>query len=375
MRIPQIDALRGFALFGIFIVNIFVFHAPYPHYSAFYGTFEGNEKAVVDIMNLLFVGKSMFIYAFLFGYGFWMQYERWGPKPNFRGYWSRRMLWLSVIGVFHVLLLSFGDILLPYALLGLSLPLFARFGNRTLLFCFLFIHLIPVYEFVLRGWLGYQGFFMQPVATLEDYIAINSQGSFIDIFLLRLKDYFSFSNEKLIMYIPKELSLFLLGIIAARSGWATKVRPKPWVAFCVLAIFSAAMMHFFRPQVIALFDYKSSLFQRGLLGLTIHLIEFMHGVLYIIGFFMLWQYTKAPQVLKYLAPAGRMSLTNYIAQSLISVLLFSGLGYYGQWPPMKLAFCATVVYIFQLLLSTWWLQRKQQGPLEYVWRKLAKANR
>ena len=64
-RILEIDALRGLALFGILVVNIFVFHAPYAHYGAFYFQFEGLDKQIVENMIFFFGGKFMFIYAFL----------------------------------------------------------------------------------------------------------------------------------------------------------------------------------------------------------------------------------------------------------------------------------------------------------------------
>jgi len=210
MRLHQIDALRGFALLGILIVNIFVFHAPYPYYGPFYYQFEGTNITALETMIFLCVGKFMFIYAFLFGYSFWMQYEKHNDFQFFRKYWNQRMFILILFGISHVLLLSFGDILLPYALLGLSLPFFAKLKNRTLLFYFLIINLIPVYEFVLRGFFDFPSVFMQPSISLEAYIEINSSGNLWEIFKLRMQDYFSFKNEKLIMYIPKELSLFLI---------------------------------------------------------------------------------------------------------------------------------------------------------------------
>jgi len=75
-RIEQIDALGGLALLGILVVNIFVFHAPYSLYTAFYSDFEGGNVSLLGIMIFISAGKFMFIYAFLMGYRFWMQYNR-----------------------------------------------------------------------------------------------------------------------------------------------------------------------------------------------------------------------------------------------------------------------------------------------------------
>ena len=371
MRIYQIDALRGFALFGILVVNIFVFHAPYPHYGAFYFEFQGFERTVVQNVIFFFAGKFMFIYAFLFGYGFWMQYQN--QKENFSKYWNKRMLLLSCFGVLHVLLLSYGDILLPYAILGLSLPFFARLKNTTIVIWLIVISLIPVYEFVLRGFVTFPSIFMSPTETLENYIAINGQGSFLDIFKLRMKDYFSFKNEKLIMYIPKEMTLFLVGMLAGRIHLATKVKVSSATIVCIVSIILVGLMHFFRPNVIAFFDFQNSVFQRIILGLIIHTAEFLHGLIYIIGFFLLWQISFVEKILYILTYAGRLSLTNYITQSLVCVIIFSGLGYYGQLTPSSLVKLAIAIYSVQLLFSYFWLKNFKYGPLEAVWRKFSKA--
>ena len=372
MRIYQIDALRGFALFGILIVNIFVFHAPYPYYGEFYFQFDEINIKVLQHMIFFFGGKFMFLYAFLFGYSFWIQYEKIDNKNDFKSYWNRRMLLLAGFGVLHVLLLSFGDILLPYAILGLSLPLFAKLSNPKIIFWFLLIYLIPVYEFVLRGFLDFSPIFMQPTTTLEAYIETNGQGNFLDIFMLRMKDYFSFRNEKLIMYIPKEISLFLLGMIAARAKLANNIDNKKGIIFCLFTLCIVGAMYFYRPNIIEFFNHEESIFQRTLLGLTIHFSEFIHGLLYIVGFFLIWKIRLIQKLLFALTYPGKMSLTNYIMQSLICAIIFSGFGYYGKLTPIELIICTVVIYIGQLLFSFLWLQRNKYGPLEYVWRRWSK---
>ena len=176
-RIVSIDALRGFALFGILVVNIFVFHAPYAHYGPFYMQFPEEEMMILQLMIALFAGKFMFLFAFLFGYGCWLQYQKYENYFAFRSFWTRRMLILAGFGLLHVLLFSFGDILLPYALLGLLLPLCIRWKNWQIALLAVLVYAIPVYEFVARQQLGYEPIFMQSDYSLEDYIHIYTQGS------------------------------------------------------------------------------------------------------------------------------------------------------------------------------------------------------
>jgi uncharacterized protein len=369
MRLHQIDALRGFALFGILIVNIFVFHAPYSHYTAFYGKFEGLEGLVIENMVLFFGGKFMFIYAFLFGYSFWLQYQKIKDKNHFSAYWNKRMLILAIFGLLHILLLSYGDILLPYALLGLSLPFFVRLKDRWVILCFLLVYLIPVYEFVLRGFVEFSSIFIQPVLPLEEYITTYSSGDIWEIFKLRLKDYFSFKNEKLIMYIPKELALFLVGMLAGKYQLAQRISWRLAMPFIIIAVGIIGAMIFFRSQIIGFFDYENSIVQRSLLGLTIQFSEFMHGGLYIVGFLFLWKNNTAQRLLQILQYPGRLSLTNYLVQSLICSILFNYMGYYGQLLPSQLIIIAFVIFIIQVIFSYWWLQKHAQGPIEKLWRK------
>ncbi|MCH2081610.1 MAG: DUF418 domain-containing protein [Saprospiraceae bacterium] len=368
MRLHQIDALRGFALFGILIVNIFVFHAPYSHYTAFYGKFEGLEGLVIENMIFFFGGKFMFIYAFLFGYSFWLQYQKIKDKNRLSAYWNKRMLILAIFGLLHILLLSYGDILLPYALLGLSLPFFVRLKDRWVILCFLLVYLIPVYEFVLRGFVNFPSIFIQPILPLEEYITSYSSGDVWEIFKLRLKDYFSLRNEKLIMYIPKELALFLTGMLAGKYQLAQRISWRLAVPFIIVAFGTIGAMFFFRSQIIGLFDYENSVVQRSLLGLTIQFSEFMHGGLYIIGFLFLWKNKMAQKLLYLLQFPGRLSLTNYLVQSLICSIIFNYMGYYGQLLPSQLIIMAFVIFIIQVIFSYWWLQKHAQGPIEKLWR-------
>ena len=368
MRLHQIDALRGFALFGILIVNIFVFHAPYSHYTAFYGKFEGLEGLVIENMIFFFGGKFMFIYAFLFGYSFWLQYQKIKDKNRLSAYWNKRMLILAIFGLLHILLLSYGDILLPYALLGLSLPFFVRLKDRWVILCFLLVYLIPVYEFVLRGFVNFTSIFIQPILPLEEYITSYSSGDVWEIFKLRLKDYFSLRNEKLIMYIPKELALFLTGMLAGKYQLAQRISWRLAVPFIIVAFGTIGAMFFFRSQIIGLFDYENSVVQRSLLGLTIQFSEFMHGGLYIIGFLFLWKNKMAQKLLYLLQFPGRLSLTNYLVQSLICSIIFNYMGYYGQLLPSQLIIMAFVIFIIQVIFSYWWLQKHAQGPIEKLWR-------
>ncbi|MEO1437022.1 MAG: DUF418 domain-containing protein [Bacteroidota bacterium] len=371
MRLHQIDALRGFALFGILIVNIFIFHAPYGHYREFYGAFEGFEAGVVEHMIFFFGGKMMFIYAFLFGYSFWLQLERKESIADLRPYWNRRMWVLAGIGILHIVFLSFGDILLPYALLGLLLPFIAHWTNRQLIALFLVVYFIPVYDFLLQFFIDYPGFFMSASDPLETYIEANQSGNLVELFRLRLTDYFSFRNEKLVHYIPKEFSLFIIGILAARMELAKLTATSNALVFFIVALAYTLVMYFFSESILGLFNYEEVFFHRILVVLIIHLGEFLQGMCYIVGFFLLWKWGAFRRIATVLTYSGRLSLTNYLMQSLICVFIFSILGFYARLKPSQLIYTAVVIYLGQLIFSYFWLLKYPQGPMERIWRKLS----
>ena len=208
-RIIELDALRGFALIGILIVNLYSFNAYYGHMHEFYSAFTGLNNKIYQQVMFFFGGKFMFIFAFLFGYGAWIQFDKYENKDKFKAFWFRRMTILFCIGILHILLLSFGDILAAYALLGMTIPYFIKKSNKTLIILLIIIQLTPALEYALRSFLEYPNLKLLSKYSMDEYIQINSSTNLWDIMKLRLYDFFTFRNEKLIFYMPKELSLFL----------------------------------------------------------------------------------------------------------------------------------------------------------------------
>ncbi|WP_407999377.1 DUF418 domain-containing protein [Massilia sp. SM-13] len=95
------------------------------------------------------------------------------------------------------------------------------------------------------------------------------------------------------------------------------------------------------------------------------------SVCYLIGLAMLCQASASP-VLRWIGNAGRMGLTNYLAQTLICMLLFYhyGLGLSGRLNLAGALMVAVCIYIVQLAGSNFWLARHDSGPAEKWWRRL-----
>ena len=371
-RIIELDALRGFALIGILIVNLYSFNAYYGHMPEFYSAFNGLNNKIYQQVMFFLGGKFMFIFAFLFGYGAWIQFAKYENKDKFKAFWFRRMTVLFCIGILHILLLSFGDILAAYALLGMTIPYFIKKSNKTLIILLIIIQLTPALEYALRSFLEYPNLKLLSKYSMDEYIQINSSTNFWDIMQLRLYDFFTFRNEKLIFYMPKELSLFLLGIICAKMNLIQKCYSKNGLIFCIIGAIVVAVYHKHEEQFWLLFGNEKTVAQDIILYVIYLVKENIQGLLYIFSFVALWNLNLFSKSFSFLKYSGRMALTNYLMQSLICFFIFSGFGFglYGTLSPSELLLFSLYILSFQWGFSYLWLKKYQFGPVEWIWRRL-----
>lgn len=349
-----------------------MFHAPYAHYGEFYGAIEGFERHIQDTILHLFGGKSMLIYAMLFGVGFYMQSHR-SSAAVFRTYWYRRMLILAIFGIVHILFFWFGDILLPYAALGLLLPFIINLNSRAQLILAALLFFAPaIYAFgmLLFNWPNVG---TRSEIDLNTFINTFSNGSFNEIFELRMHEYFSFRNEKLLMYIPKELAAFILGYQLAKNDFVGVIQSKLKVVWVIVIPILLVLWYVYQSQFFGLFDLAAHPYLRPPLLFLIYVMEMLHALTWVSIIIFLFKFKLGNWLLSALAKPGRVSLTNYIMQSLFCILIFYGfgLGMYGSLKPSELLMLTIGIYLFEFAFSSWWLKRFKQGPLEKLWRNLS----
>lgn len=369
-RIIEMDALRGIALLGILLVNIFVFHAPYLYYGEFYGAFEGFQASTVNAVVEFAGGKFLFIFAFLFGYGIAIQ-EQLHPN-SFKAFFTKRMLVLLLFGVIHILIFWFGDILASYALLGLLVMPFLKLPNRLVLsFGILFVFFRPIY------YLGVVAFdwpliHMHKPAELTEFLTVFQEGTYGEVFRLRMSEFWAFIPENLVWYLPKTIGLLLIGIYAGRNSMFSRIR-KNQALFGIVSLVmvaSSVVWIWFKMDVFNSIDLEATpIWRPVLIGINV-LFETAMGIGYIVGFTLVFQNSKL--ITGALAKTGRLALTNYITQSLICVFIFYsyGLGLYGELVPTDLVLISVLIFCFNLIFSTLYLKSFNVGPLEFLWRKL-----
>lgn len=378
-RLPHLDALRGFALMGIVVVNYQVFA------SGFMGTGISDpafsrpwDLAVLDVIALLFETKFYLLFSFLFGYSFTLQMEsaaRDGADsvPRLR----RRMLALMVLGLVHALLFYHGDILLAYGVLGLLLLRWRNWSPQGALRMALALIAVSA-----CFWL-----FLASVAPTDvwpaDAIAERSQeviasmaayrGSIAEVIAQHWHDLRT-ETWGVIFYVqgPNALAMFLAGMALGKRQALAQARPAVlrgllWLALPVGLAGAVLYMLAMEPSAAP----RWTLAGLGLGLLTAPLLSLGYGG----GFLLLCR--RWPALQAALAPAGRMALTNYLMQSLIGALVFTGwgLGLTGRVSPGFTLGVAVLVYVLQLPLSAWWLSRYRYGPVEWLLRAVTLARK
>ena len=389
-RLELIDALRTLALFGILQVNIqsFVWGAGDP-----LGYFMETPRTVDSVVYLLTAvwvsSKFIALFAFLFGFGFALQFRSihqavtdQAPGPQSLAVAKqtyRRRLWsLLAIGVAHGILLYSGDILATYAVCGFIAVTYAGVrparlarAARNWWIAFAAVALIVVGggAVMMAAYLPGEDEALRTQA-LEAFSLYTTAG-YADQLTRRAGDYAVTLSGVLLLFVPLIVALFLLGALAARLGWLhhPERHARVWrVATCIgaLGLIPAAIGGWL--------NYQSSLTAIGNLDLKAELFILLGSVTFVlyVALIVRWRHARAVSAaIAWLAPAGRMPLTNYLMQSVLMGALLSGwgLGLGATWRHAELAVLAFVIVVIQVAASRWWIAHFGTGPMEALWRK------
>lgn len=379
-RINSIDALRGFALIGIMLLHCMerfdltlapVVESPF---------WQAIDTAVYDSLYFLFSGKSYAMFSLLFGLSFFMQMESQAAKGvDFRGRFLWRLALLFLFGYINGLVYM-GEFFMVYAVLGVFLiPLYKVPTRWLLVLCvLLFLQIPAVISFVS---LLSDNVANEPTAAaaymdrlFERAADVFINGSLMDVLSFNTFDGQSakclwvFNNFRYLQL----LGLFIAGMLIGRQG-IHKSEEKMvkyshlFLPYCLAfwAVFYAVafLLPVWGVDGFALRVGQTLFKTYGNLG---------QMMVYFCGFTLLYYRYKGQKVLDRIAPVGRMSVTNYMAQSIVGVSLFYGFGgnfavefNYLQSFLLGAAFC-----VIQIAYSNWWIKKFYYGPMEWLWRSL-----
>ncbi|HUG98950.1 MAG TPA: DUF418 domain-containing protein [Gammaproteobacteria bacterium] len=389
-RLELVDALRGFALFGILVVNLsdFTLHWGLSAEQLAVLSTAGTDESAQFLIRMFGIGKFNTIFSFLFGLGFAMFMAR-GTQGDaaFLPFYRRRLSVLLLIGAVHMVFIWYGDIVALYAALGFVLILFRRLSDHALLLwaaVLIFSHPVLTAVIVVSGGALDPG---EPLRGLEvwlftsvfgfpadSYYAVASSGAWFDVLKYNLAGPPYRVGEMLSSSrFQRVLGMFLVGMWAGRhmifrnpaAHRRLFKRLLIWGLPLGLAgnALYAAMMPETEPSI-----GRDLVYALGVVPLAMS---------YVAAFSLLWLRPRTRRVLAVLAPAGRAALTVYLSQTLICIALFYGigLGFGGQVGPTLFFPIAVAIFAAQVLMSAMWLRHFRFGPVEWLWRSLTYGRR
>jgi uncharacterized protein len=374
-RIQALDLLRGWAMFGVLWSNL----------NDWYGV--ADEKTWLDYtigftQEYFVEGRFFILLCFLFGIGFGIQMARAAERGmSIRTTYLRRSAALLAIGLVHALLIWHGDILTSYALVSFALLLFRDVTPRRQIAWAFVLYLFSTDVINRVRWLAGQRFMVPRVpATTANWIY--GHGSTAQIHHQRVADvadWFGRWGLTTYFYI---LAIFLAGVWALRSGFFQRVvndrratrRLLAWSVGIALACFAVGwlgdnvlphpsgppattvdVMLAWRHVVFAAFDPTIPM-----------------GLAYAALLLLAFQTERGARLLAPLAATGRMALTTYLTQSVVSTFVFYsfGLKRFGTFGYTEMFSFTVVLFAIQMAVSTWWLKRYRFGPAEWLWRTM-----
>ena len=389
-RSDILDVLRGFALFGVLLDNIFGFTGwGFLTQSMREGLPTWPADGIVGLSELTFInGKFYSLFSLLFGIGFsiiLVRNEQRGIDPLKIFY--RRLFILLLIGAAHLFLLWEGDILFLYALIGMILPLFRKFSDKALVVTAAVLILSPIIlDCIYIVFQAKPGDGLERLAMTTDIKSGVPTDSTYATYLYKpgsgfhewrnwqasgwayRYSYILDSNR-----IPKVLGMFLFGFYAGRKmmylhlenyvSFFKKLRLWGFVVGIPAAI-ASTYFEIFQKHIPNPIGLGHTTFY----ALSVVPLCFAYTSVICLH----WIKKKANSKLKLLAPLGRMALTNYLMQTIIGITLYYGVGFSlgGNIGPAVFIPIGLGVYILQIIYSNIWFKYFNYGPMEWIWRML-----
>jgi uncharacterized protein len=389
-RVWVMDALRGFALLGIFIANLgsgFSFYsAQAPNTGPYFSSFDGEMSF---LHGMFLEGKFYSIFSFLFGWGIALQLSRTkGEAGDNISLVRRRLGIMFLLGLAHIILLWIGDIVAFYSLVGFLLLWMRKWKDKTLLITSIVLLLSPILLYSIKvAWNGAAmpsfilwetgevvGTRLTGVTSQESFFQFMKTTDYIGLVKTNIAGFFfRFADLFFQSRISKVLALFILGYLMGRNGryktilTNTKLLWTLAVAGLVIGLPSNFLQARFMENSGDYYNltvkgiYRTMAYAFGVAPLAIA---------YMSLFFLAAQTVAGKRVLSILRPVGKMAFSNYIFQSLVGTLIFTGIGwgYVGEVGPVYYSLLGIIVFAIQILISAVWLRYFEFGPVEWLWR-------
>ena len=407
-RIDAIDTLRGFAVLGILVMNVYAYAMPFAAYAnpLVYGGLTGIDFWTWVATHLLFDQKFMTLFSMLFGAGLILTAQRAELRGiTFGRIYYRRQLWLLLIGAAHGYLLWFGDILFHYAFCGMLIYPLRRRSPKTLIITGVLVLLVALplstgmgtfmaqlrqkgqeagalaakgetldeeQQELLETWEEMQNMLEPSAEEMARQVKVH-RGGYLEILEERAPTVFMMHAFMTFTFIVWRVGgLMLIGMALMKLGVFAAARSARFYLWCVglgygggLPLAAGSAWDLNAHGFDAFYVFKLGVYTNYFGSLA---VGFGH-----LGMVMLVCRSRAlPKLRARLAAVGRMALTNYLMHSILMTTVFYGygLGLYGHVSRFaQMGFVAAVLAL-ELWWSPVWLRRFRFGPFEWLWRSL-----
>jgi uncharacterized protein len=370
-RLNSIDAMRGFAILGIFLTNMLDFHSPMLYLNPYVWWSSKSDQMIYSFIDF-FVQASFYpLFALLFGFGLMIMRERSVIKGvNFTPIAIRRLSMLLLIGCIHAFFIWHGDILINYAIFGFIALLFFRLSGRALILSGILTYMIPN---ILFGLLLFLASLVTPTTDYYDHdkavksVESYQNGTFWEITGQRIYDWSQVNSiENSIILFFTIFPFLLIGAgISKLKLVRNNIQNKKALKFLLLIFVTVGSLLKLLPFAVRnLFsEYVQDIFGGPLLAVSYALLVIL----------LMEKYSAR---LVMFQAVGKLAISNYLFQSIVATLIFYnyGLGLYSKISVGTGTILAITIFLIQAYISTIWVRNYHYGPVEYLWRAFSYWN-
>ena len=376
-RLEAVDALRGFALLAIVLLHSL------EHYNIFYGPapraewLQWLDAKTTEFIYFIFAGKAYATFSLLFGFSFFIQMRNARRRgADFRARFAWRMLLLVGFSQLHALFYN-GDILLLYAVCGLILIPASSWSNRTVVWVAAILMLQPycwakvIYAMMNPDYIDTNSAFVQFAISAEQ---VGRNGNLWQTLANNIWNGQLYSNFWQVEAgrLFQTPALFLFGMWLGRKSYFEKSDESRafWLRALVVAAVICVPLYLLKTLVP---PHINNITVQAYYGVAVPMLyNFAFMTLLVAAFMLAWFHAgNGYRGQRFIMAFGRMSLTNYIGQSIIGVILYYHFGFdlWDKVGAFETLLIGIAVFILMLLFSRRWLASHRQGPLEYLWKK------
>lgn len=373
-RIDVADVLRGFAVMGIVLLHTIEHYNFYsfPDTSGQCALLNFTDKAIWDGLFSTFGGKAYAIFALLFGFSFFIQDDNQRLQGrDFRLRFCWRLVLLFLLGNLNAAFFT-AEVLVLFSIVGFVLVATCRLSDRAVFIIATVCLLQPLHWIYLAVAAFDPTFTLPAIPTAELWnatFAAQSQTSFLEMLRVNLTQgqlaslAWAWDNARFF----QTAALFMYGMLIGRRGLFTEAKADFWLKVLAWSLVAFFPLYGVADMLPSYIRSQAALSSLTLIVTSLHKCAFM--LVLVSGLILIYYRSDLRGFMSRISPFGRMSLTNYITQSIIGSALFYHWGLGLQATTTQSFAIGVVIFIAQLAFCRRWMRTHKHGPLEYLWKR------